>query len=540
MKVKPLCALPSLAVLSMLIAPSTPLFASSHREAPITALDQKADITDWYAFVSPDHPDHVVFILNVDPFLEPANGPNYFPFDPNILYEMKIDNDRDGKEDVTFQFRFKTEIRQPGVFTGLVGNLAGIPPITALDGPGSTGLSLRQSYTVTMVTKHGTQQIGAGQTLFAVPSNVGPRTMPNYNALMAQGIYNLPNSISVFAGTIADPFFIDLGAAFDSLNFRMAVGGGVLSPSIDADDHNNYAPNTLAGYNVNSIVLEVPISMLTVDGHMHAAGDKNAVIGTYGTTSRQRVMVLRESAGLGDAPPPGPPGPPAPAVPGPGGPAPGGPGPGGPGPVGPAPVGPSGPWAQVQREGNPLINELIIGTGSKDRFSMDDPENDSQFSSFFLNPLLAQIFASIGIPVPPAPRTDLLPLVQYNAPICPGCGANDAGPIADLLRLNTGIPPTPFAMAKRLGFLAGDNSGFPNGRRPLDDVVDIAARAVAGILAGPKYNTPIGDGVNTPATPLPAVFPYVAPAYSGRQSSHNAGPGLPGCSGQPGSICPAN
>src|SRR6185312_7907911 len=281
MKIKKLYSLPSLAALSMLLAPSPQLCASSHREAPITALDQKADITDWYAFVSPEHPDRVVMILNVDPFLEPANGPNYFPFDPNVLYEMKVDNDHDGKEDVTFQFRFKTEIRLPGVFTGFVGNLAGIPPITALDGPGSTGLSLRQTYTVTMVTRHRTEQIGAGQTLFAVPSNVGPRTMPDYNALVAQGIYNLPNSISVFAGTIADPFFIDLGAAFDSLNFRSAAGGGVLSPSVDADDHNNYAPNTLAGYNVNSIVLEVPISMLTVDGHMHAAGDKNAVIGTY-------------------------------------------------------------------------------------------------------------------------------------------------------------------------------------------------------------------------------------------------------------------
>src|SRR5258708_2128133 len=293
MKINPLCSLPSLAVLSMLIAPSARLFASSHREAPITALDQKADITDWYAFVSPEHPDRVVMILNVDPFLEPANGPNYFPFDPNILYEMKIDNDHDGKEEITFQFRFKTEIRLPGVFTALLGAIppaaggcvAATPPITALDGPGSTGLSLRQTYTVTMVTKNGTQQIGAGQTLFAVPSNVGPRTMPNYNALMAQGIYNLPNSISVFAGTVADPFFIDLGAAFDSLNFRMAVGGGVLSPSIDADDHNNYAPNTLAAYNVNSIVLEVPISMLTVHGHIHAPSDQNALIGTSATTS---------------------------------------------------------------------------------------------------------------------------------------------------------------------------------------------------------------------------------------------------------------
>ncbi len=505
MKFRPTLLLPPLAMLSIFVAPPAQLFASSHREAPITALDQKADITDWYAFVSPEHPDHVVMILNVDPFLEPSNGPNYFPFDPNVLYEMKVDNNHDGKEDITFQFRFKTEIRLPGVFTGFVGGIAGIPPITALDGNGSQGLSLRQTYTVTMVTKHGTQQIGAGQTLFAVPSNVGPRTMPNYNALRAQGIYNLPNGVSVFAGTVADPFFIDLGAAFDSLNFRSAVGGGVLTANVDADDHHNYAPNALAGFNVNSIVLEVPTSMLTVDGHMHPSSDKNAVIGTYGSTSRAKVKVLRDSEGDDDEK-----------------------------------GGGSGKWAQVQREGNSLINELIIGTGSKDRFSMDDPKNDSQFASFFLNPLLAQIFASLGIPVPPAPRTDLLPLVQYKAPICPGCTADDAGPIADLMRLNTGVAPTPFASAKRLGLLAGDASGYPNGRRPLDDVVDISARAVGGALAGPQYNTRIGDGVNTAATPLPDTFPFEAPAYSGRDSSHNAGPGQPGCPPQPGAICPTN
>ena len=162
--------------------------------------------------------------------------------------------------------------------------------------------------------------------------------------------------------------------------------------------------------------------MLTVDGQIHPASDKRAVIGTYGTTSRKKVSVLAEARSVEG------------------------------GSVGSH----EGSWAQVQRLGNPLINELIIGTGSKDRFSMDDPINDGQFASFFLDPLLAHIFSSIGIPVPAAPRTDLLPLVQYMAPICPGCTAADGGPIADLLRLNTGITPTPFANQKRLGFLAGD------------------------------------------------------------------------------------
>jgi len=473
------------------------LYASSHREAPITALDRTADVTDWYAFVSYDHPDRVTMILNVDPFLEPSNGPNYFPFDPNVLYEMKIDNNRDGVEDITFQIRFKTEIRQPGVFTGYVGGIAGIPPITALDGSGSEGLSLRQTYTVTMIRNGIATDVTAGRKLIAVPSNVGPRTMPDYANLFNQGIYDLGKGIRVFAGTVDDPFFIDLGAAFDSLNFRMGVGG-VLSPAVDADDIHNYAPDAVAGFNVNSIVLEVPTTMLTVDGKLHGAGDKEAVIGTYGSTSRQRLTVRRS----------------------------------------PNPLMSSGAFQQVQREGNSLINELIIGTGSKDRFSMDDPKNDGQFANYFLDPLLAHIFASIGIPVPSAPRTDLLPLVQYMAPICPGCGPKDAGPIADLLRLNTGIAPTPVAKQKRLGFLAGDVAGYPNGRRLIDDVVDISARAVAGILLDPtRFGTPIGDGVQLNTEGYGTTFPYVLPANSGRDS-HHVGPGQEGCSGQPNGICP--
>jgi hypothetical protein len=481
-----------------ILAPAS-LFASSHREAPITALDRTADITDWYAFVSFDHPDRVTMILNVDPFLEPSNGPNYFPFDPNVLYEMKVDNNQDGEEDVTFQFRFTTQIRQPNLFTGFVGGIAGIPPITSLEGRGSVGLSERQTYTVTMLKNGVATDLTGGKTLFAVPSNVGPQTMPDYQALFNQGIYDLGNDVRVFAGTVDDPFFIDLGAAFDSLNFRMGVGG-VLPAAEDADDTHNYAPDAVGGFNVNSIVLEVPITMLTVDGKLHPAGDKQAVIGTYGTTSRPRVTIRR--APFKDQN--------------------------------------SGPFRQVQREGNSLINELIIGTGFKDRFSMDDPKNDAQFAKFFLNPVLATVFGSLGIPVAPAPRTDLLILGQYMPPICPGCGPSDAGPVADLMRLNTGIPPTPVANQKRLGFLAGDLAGYPNGRRPIDDVVDISSRAVAGILVDPvKFGTRIGDGVNINPEGLNNSFPYVMPANSGR-NGHHIGPGQAGCTGQATGICPVN
>jgi len=475
--------------------------ASSHREAPIAALDHTADVTDWYAFVSYDHPDRVTMILNVDGFLEPSNGPNYFPFDPNVKYVMNVDNNLDGQSEIVFEFRFATQIRAPGIFTGFVGGIAGIPPITALDGPGSEGLNLRQTYTVTMIKNGVATDLTGGRTLYAVPSNVGPLTMPNYEPdIYDAGIYELDNNVRVFAGTIQDPFYIDLGAAFDSLHFRMGVGG-ILSASEDADDTHNYAPDAVFGFNVNSIALEVPITMLTVDGKLHKYTEKQAVIGTYGSTERQRITVRRACGSVSG----------------------------------------EGAWQQVNREGNSLINELIIGTGSKDLFSVSDPVNDKQFASFFLNPLLAQLFHTvIGLPVPPAPRYDLLPLVQYMPPICPGCGKNDTGPIADLLRLNTGIPPTAVASQKRLGFLAGDLAGFPQGRRPIDDVVDIAARAVQGILADPsKYNARIGDGVNTKNYGFRTTFPYVMPAYSGR-NSHHIGPGQVGCTGQPNDICPVN
>ena len=493
---KNLKSLVALALSLFMLVPSS-LLASSHREAPITALDRTADVTDWYAFVSYDNPNNVTMILNVDPLLEPANGPNYFPFDPNVVYQMLVDNNQDGIPDVIFQFRFNTQIRDPRLFTGFVGNLAGVPPITSLSGAGSEGLSLRQTYTVTMIKNGKSTVLNGGRTLYAVPSNVGPKTMPEYQSLFNQGIDSLGNGITVWAGTADDPFFIDLGAFFDSVNFRSGVGP-VLSPTIDADETHNYAPDAVGGYNVNSIVLEVPIALLTVDGKTHPASAKQAVIGTYGSTARHQITV-RQS---------------------------------------PNPDENLGSLQQVNREGNSLINEAIIGTGFKDRFSTDFPINDSQFTNFVLEPVAAGVLSSLGVPVPPNPRKDLLLLVQYQPPICPGCGPNDAGPVADLLRLNTGIPPTPVASQKRLGFIAGDVAGYPNGRRPIDDVFDISLRAIEGILVdSSKYGLALGDGVNTKTEGFNNSFPYVMPANSGRNSAHT-GPGQAGCTGQPGGICP--
>ncbi len=480
------------AFLSAFLAAPGPTFAASHREAPLTALDHPADITDFYAFVSYDDSSKVTFLLNVDPLLEPSNGPNYFPFDPDVLYTIKIDNNYDAVEDITFEFRFQTEVRAPGLFTGFAGAGNGIgglvpPAITSLDGTGAAGLSLRQHYTVTMVQGAGDSAVRTDLTphngLIAVPSNVGPRTMPNYAALAKQGIYSLDNGIRVFAGTVDDPFFIDLGAAFDSLNFRngafLSGTAPVLTPSEDANNSWNSAPDAVSGYNVNCIAIEVPIATITQHG--------KPVIGAWGATYRA-AMTVRSGGPNKD----------------------------------------SGGWVQVQRMANPLINELIIGTDDKDNWSRSAPKDDSQFADYALDPVLPKLLNTVfGLAVPPAPRTDLLPLVQY-APVF-GDPSIPKGPVADLLRLNTSVKPTDAASRSRLGLLGGDGAGFPNGRRVTDDVTDIALRVVAGALAGAPYNTyRLGDGVNVNDVPLQETFPYVAFANSGRNRRH-IDPGESGC-----------
>jgi hypothetical protein len=332
--------------------------------------------------------------------------------------------------------------------------------------------------------------------------------MPNYNALAQEGVYSLNGpagiqGIRVFAGTVADPFFIDLGATFDSLNFRTAAGGGVLTKAQDADDYSNIAPNSAAGFNVNTIAIEVPITLLTRDESLHSATDPKGTIGAWATTSRAQTTIRNS----------------------------------------PNPAQGQGAYAQIQRLGNPLVNELVIGTGSKDFWSMSQPVNDSQFAPFDLDPLLARVVNAVyGINIPTPPRTDLLFLVTYAPPIAPS--GTPAGPIADMLRLNTGVPPTPLASRKRLGVIAGDAAGFPNGRRLTDDVVDIALRVIAGGILSPGFNVSpnnmLGDGVNAPDVPPQETFPYVHYAYSGRDSRHIS-PGDPtGCGDQPNSTSAQN
>jgi len=457
-------------------------FAASHREAPLIANDPTADNTDFYMFRSWTNPANVVFIMNVIPAEEPSAGPNYFNFGDDVLYRINVDTNADGADDLTYEVRFKTELRGPLTGLQLPLSYVALPPITALDGTGSEGLILRQQYTVTQV--RGNTRIDLGtKPMFAVPSNIGPLTMPNYEALAAQGIYTLANGGKVFAGQRDETFYIDLGATFDTLNLRRTPP--VLTALEDADDnHNAFGTDMLSGFNVNTIAIEVPISSVTAN--------PNGFIGAYASTSRHKVRVLRDAQSNDPVE--------------------------------------SGPQVQMSRMANPLVNEVIIGTGSKDRWNATDPDAETQFVDFYLNSRLATaINLRFGTAIPTTNRTDLVNvLLKYpSQPQSGTCGGNDC---AELLRLNLSVPPTPPASQRRLSVLAGDPAGWPNGRRPNDDVTDIALRVVAGKLIGtPEGNLALGDGVNfnigaegsnVTANGIYTVFPYLPTPHDGRNRRH--------------------
>ena len=486
---RPLFALRALAV-GVMLAASTTVFSASHREAPLIALDPAADITDLYAFVDYNDASKVTFIMNVNPAQEPSAGPNYYPFDPNVLYAFHLDTNRDGvADDMDIEVQFNTEYRNALAGLGLPSPVANVGPITALDGAGSSGLGLRQSYTVTLVKKmpNGTHvrtplTTTDGKTLFAVPSNQGPATMPNYEALAAQGVRQLDQGVRVFAGQRDETFYIDLGATFDGpLNLRAPAP--VLSDAQDADDGQNVGGvDMLSGFNVSSIAIEVPRALVTP-----TVGSQ---IGVYASTSRPKVSVLRAGAGATN----------------------------------------TGPYVQVSRMGNPLVNEVLIRFNNKDRWNGTEPEKESIFLEEYRNPALATVLnAFFGVPIPATPRSDLSSvLLQYPGP--------QTGVLSELLRLDLSVPATPAASQKRLGILAHDALGnstpdvaaWPNGRRPNDDVTDIALRVVSGVLLG-KGNARIGDGVNTnigaPGTNVTPNgvamdFPYLPTPHDGRNRRH--------------------
>ena len=442
--------------------------AASHREAPLISLDGPADISDFFMFRSyePGNEDKVALIMNVNPGSEPSSGPNYYNFDPSVTYAFHVDNDRDGRaDDVTVEFKFRTEIRgtveNADLFLSYLGGAGPFAPITALDGPGSEGLGLRQRYDVTLVRGHHRTRIARG--LIAVPSNVGPRTMPDYDALAAQGVFEPTPGVKVFAGQRQDPFYIDLGGVFDTFNFRRPVPA--LTPAEDANDNlNPFGVDMLSGFNVSTIALEVPAMMFT-------GGSSN--IGAYASTSRPRAQVA-ERMGL---------------------------------------RGNHGGTTQVQRLANPLINETIIGTEDKDEWNSREPEEELRFRDYYVNPRLALALQLVfGVPAATTDREDLVNLLLKYEP-------SDRR-LSELLRLNLGVPPTPLAAQRRMTVLADtpDFAGWPNGRRPKDDVTDIAVR----VVGGPNYTAArIGDGVNTDDQALSSSFPFLGTPADGRNRQHD-------------------
>lgn len=442
--------------------------ASSHREAPLISNDPAADNTDLYAFVSPDAPDTVTIIANYVPLEQPAGGPNFASFGDDVRYDIKVDNNGDGEEDVIYRFTFKTKTRNPNTFLYNTG------PIDTL---GDTDWNVRQTYSVTRITKLGATVLGSD--IPTPPVNIGPRSTPSYDALAASAITDLGGGTKVFAGQRDDPFYVDLGSIFDLAGLRGFNSLHAIplpdEPGVDG----------VGGFNTHSIVLQVPIKRLTRDHHKHAADDPKAVIGVYATAARRQVRILQGNGKvLNEA-----------------------------------------KWVQVSRLGQPLINEAVIPRGKKDLWNSSDPADDSQFLGFYRSPEVTKLENGLYDALDNATETnrdDLVAILLTGVP-----GLNFTGPTkADLLRLNTGIAPTAaVGDGDRLGVLAGDLAGYPNGRRLEDDIVDIDLRAFAegygtflnGLLGLPNRspNNVLGDGVDANDRTFFVDFPYVAAPFQG-------------------------
>ncbi|WP_375486758.1 DUF4331 domain-containing protein [uncultured Jatrophihabitans sp.] len=404
---------------------------SSHKEAPSISNDAAADNTDVYAFVSPDKPDTVTLIANFVPLEDPNGGPNFAQFGDDVLYEIHVDNNGDAKADITYQFRFTTETTIADTFLYNVG------PIESLD---SKNWNRKQFGTVTRVA--GGERTVLGSHLACPPVNVGPHSTPDYAALAKSAIHNLKGGGKVFTGQRAEGFYVDLGAIFDLGTLRplhnfhlskMPASGGI---------------NATKAKNIHTIAIQVPKSDLARGGY-HAGDPKDlrSTIGVYATASRQASKIYN----------------------------------------GDGTVQQSGPWVQVSRQANPLVNEVLNPLGQKDKFNASDPVNDSDFADNVTKPELAGLLPVLYPGVFPRlakykkSRADLAAIILTGIPagVVPGFQNFTGTTQADLLRLNMAIPPT-VTKPSNLGLIGGDAAGFPNGRRVFDDVTTIELRAIAG------------------------------------------------------------
>lgn len=451
-------------------------FASSHAEAPLISMDRFADNTDTYAFRSlePGREGFVTLIANYIPLQDPSGGPQYYRFDDTVLYEIKIDNTGDGLEDIVYQFQFSTRTLNGNTVLGMstVNEDAVISSLTDID------YNMPQTYSVTRIdTRSGRRGMVLGGGFIVPPSNIGPRVTPNYEQNLGQpAVYNLPNGGKVFAGQRDEYFYIDVGSIFDGLNLNsIGANGGI---------------DTTQGYNVSSIAIEVPIQELTRSRQIPASSTApDAVVGVWATASRRSVTVINADGTRGS----------------------------------------QGAWRQISRLGNPLVNEVVIPLRLKDAFNSLSPVNDAVAAPFVLDPELSRLMSFVfGITVPPAPRNDLVAIfatgIPENSITGPGYTTflSDGQP-HEYLRLNVAIPITPIANQNRLGLLGGDIAGFPNGRRPFDDVTDIGLRALAGgtpftPATNMAPNNTLGDGVSAnPEGPLLTRFPYLRTPNQGNQ-----------------------
>ncbi len=498
------------AALALALTPDA-AWAVAERSAPRASLDPAANVSDLYVFRSWAEPGKLVLVMNVNPGQEPGDGPSYFNFDDEVLYRFHVDNDLDGRaDDVVYEVRFDSEHRPAlGLYTFVspyTANPRFLDPelraITALNGPGSDGLTWRQTYTVIEQRGGVRRQLFRQQRLSAVPANLGPVTMPDYEALAAQGIYTDESARArVFAGQRASVTYGDLGALFDGAELRRFPP--ILTPEEDVDDTiNPYGVNRYAGTNVSSIVLEIPIERLTRD-RRPAETTSAPLLGVYASASRHRRALMAERASFIDS---------------------------------------HEGWVQISRLGNAMVNPLFVEVPQKDRYNAGDPRNDANFVRFFRDPTLAQAPSNqlFGIPVPPPPRGDLMSM-YLKYPGQPVFGNNCGWPCAELLRVNVAVPPTPPESQQRMGMLYGaDPAGIPNGRRPNDDVVDFSVRVIggpglifarvsdgvnfadglpgAGTSDGPGYGTIPGNKLDVTSNGITKEFPYLATPHDGRSS----------------------
>lgn len=498
----------AIAALSTLtIAPSSQ--ASSHREAPQITEMRKVDGTDFYMFRSyePGRDAFVTFIANYQPLQGPGDGPNYYTMDPDAIYEIHVDSDGDAVENLTFQFKFTNTLKGGTGATVTVGGKT-LPIALRQAGPISAGneanLGETEDYTVTMITgdrRTGTRAAvtaaSGGATSFHKPfDNAGNKSIPNYPAYAAQFIYNvtIPGCATagrVFVGQRAEAFAVNLGGSFDLINYVPVDGtafpGGIMQSRANDD--------LVGKKNITSLALEVPIACLK--------GTGNGVIGGWTTASLPQARILDPT------------------------------------PTYAAPSLHGGAYVQVSRLSAPLVNELVIGLPQKDLFNAAEPSGDAALADYVTNPTFpALVDALFRAPVNATLGTNYASIAPTNFPrndlvatFLTGIATlNQQSTVkpAEIMRLNTGINPTPRATQNALGVAGDDLAGYPNGRRPGDDAVDITLRVAMGRLCHPvpingtptqlglctPANAPVGtapftDGAPINARDIGAAFPYL-------------------------------